>query len=153
MIAHGIRTSAFYPLSRYPLFLDHSQYSLATLILVFLVSFFRLVSSEILSLRSHSQTFLLDGPPILVVLVYCCYNVWFPTHSLQLIIILDSPSILIFLRPIYFSSYSTLPCLMGYFICSVIAQVPQPHSTMGLIIAVYDFSCVCFDKYLDFTIF
>jgi hypothetical protein len=97
--------------------------------------------------------FLLDGQPILVFSIYCCYNVWFSIHSLYLIIILDSPSILIFIWPIYFSSYSTRPCLMGYFICSVIIHVSQPHSTIGLIIVVYVFGFVCFDKYLDFIIF
>jgi hypothetical protein len=153
MIAHGIWTYAVYLHSGHPLFLDHSQYSLATLILVFLVFFFRLVSPEILSLWSHRQTFLLNGQPILVFLIYCCYNVWFPIHSLYLIIILDSPSILIFIWSIYFSSYSTRPCLMVYFICSLIIHVSQPHNTIGLIIVVYVFVFVYFYKYLDFIIF
>jgi hypothetical protein len=153
MIAHGIRTYASYPHSGYPLFLDYSQYSLATLILIFLALFFHLVSSKILSLWSHRQMFLLDGQPILVFLIYCCYNIWFPIHSLYFIIILDSPFIMIFIWSIYFSSYPTRPCLIGYFICSVIIHVSQPHSTIGLIIVVYAFGFVCFEKYLDFIIF
>jgi len=42
---------------------------------------------------------------------------------------------------------------MSYFICSVIAHVSQPHNTLGLIIVVYVFGFVWFDKYLDFINF
>jgi hypothetical protein len=47
----------------------HSPYTLTTLILVFLLFFFHLVSTEILPLRSYRRTFLPDNQGFLVFLI------------------------------------------------------------------------------------
>ena len=57
-------------ISWHPSISDHSQYSLTTLILIFLLFLFRLVSPEILSLRAYHHIFLRDGLPILIFLLF-----------------------------------------------------------------------------------
>ena len=86
---------------------DHSKYFLITLIVVLLLFFFHLVSPEVLSTRFCHHLFLTDDPSVLVLLLSCCYNIWFSVLHLQCIIISDSPAILIFYPAIYFLVYST----------------------------------------------
>ena len=64
----------------------HSQYSPTTLILVFLLFAFHLVSTAVRSLRSCHETFWPAHSPFQT--AYCCflYTVWFPLRNLQFFI-------------------------------------------------------------------
>jgi hypothetical protein len=98
MTAHRGLSSAFLFYLFTPIDFRHSSYSPTTLILVFLLFFFHLVSPEILSLRSYHRTFLPDDQHFLVFikLFLLLQYLAFFLHNLQFVISSDSAAVLIF---------------------------------------------------------